>query len=340
MNNTEYTPDIMYGLFGSHLYGLNNENSDEDWKGIFMPTLPDLLLHSYPNSIKTSTGGATTKNGAGDVDDEYVSLPRFVELGCKSDTMAIDMLHIDMDVMHRDHPLMLAGKVDSDLRSVWDSLVEHRTKFYSKDMSSLIGYLKHQASKYGVKGSRMASIKVAIEVVTQLIEEYPDDTVIGTVTDWLPYDNNCKLITVINTKTNPHSENTFYEVLGKKYQTTMSLTKLLNSLTIWYDSYGHRAREAEKNQGIDWKAVSHALRAGYQVIDIFEKGDYEYPLSQTQYIRDVKEGKLDFKNNVQLELEVVTDRAMELSELSTLPEKVNRTFWDNWLLCTYDKHLL
>jgi hypothetical protein len=315
----------MNTLFGSHLYELNNENSDEDWKGIYLPTVNELLLNKYPRSIKYSSGDANSKNGFGDIDLENISLPRLVELGCKSDTMAIDILHATKNIERGTYA------------EIWDSLVENRTKFYSKDMSSLIGYLKHQASKYGVKGSRMSALKVIIEVLPQLIEDYPN-AVIGDVVEWLPYDDNCKYISVVNTKTKPSTTNHYYEVLGKKFQNTLKLTSLQDSIEKWYDNYGHRAREAEKNNGVDWKAVSHALRAGYQVIDIYQQGDFEYPLSQTQYLRDVKEGKLDFSSNVKEELEWVTDLAMELSAKSDLPEVVDVEWWDNWLLDVYGNH--
>lgn len=324
------TPDIMYGLYGSHLYGLNNENSDEDWKGVFLPTHRELLLNNYPRTIKSSTGDPDGKNGAGDEDLEYISLPRLVELGCRSDTMAIDMLHM---------PYAPHGLVNPRFEEIWESLVENRTRFYSSNMSSLVGYLKHQAAKYGVKGSRMASLKIAIEVLDVHIQENGEDYILGKVIENLHLDNNCKLITILNEKANPPHESHFYDIMGKKYQSTNTLRYVHNALTKWYDSYGHRARLAEKNEGVDWKALSHALRAGYQVIDIFEQGDYEYPLRQNAYLQDVKEGKLDFTSNVQLELEVVTDRAMQLAELSTLPEEVDQEFWDEWLLAIYEEFL-
>lgn len=329
------TPDIVYGLYGSHLYGLNNANSDEDWKGVFLPSKDELLLNNYPRTIKSSTGDQHSKNGAGDEDLEYISLPRLVELGCRSDTMAIDMLHM---------PYIPHGLVNPRYKEIWDSLVENRTRFYSRNMSSLVGYLKHQAAnqaaKYGVKGSRMSSLKLAIEVLEIHIRESGSDSKLTNCIDMMHLDDNCKLITIVNEKANPPHESQYYEVMGKKYQESNTLKYVYDALTKWYDSYGHRARLAEKNEGVDWKALSHALRAGYQVIDIFEQGDFEYPLRQNAYLQDVKEGKLDFKTNVQLELEVVTDRAMQLSQISTLPEEVDQKFWDDWLLAIYEEFVL
>lgn len=55
-------PTVVNMKFGSHLYGLNTPTSDVDYKGIFMPTLEELLLNSFPKTIVTSTGPEHAKN--------------------------------------------------------------------------------------------------------------------------------------------------------------------------------------------------------------------------------------------------------------------------------------
>jgi hypothetical protein len=104
-----------------------------------------------------------------------------------------------------------------------------------------------------------------------------------------------------------------------------------------YDSYGARAQAAKENKGVDWKAMSHALRAGYQARDIYANGDFEYPLVETQFILDVKRGLLDYTTQVAPVLEDLVDEVNELSESSTLQSKVDRNKWDNWLLWVYDE---
>ena len=86
------------------------------------------------------------------------------------------------------------------------------------------------------------------------------------------------------------------------------------------------------NNNIDWKAVSHALRAGYQFRSIFIDGDFEYPLKESQFVLDVKQGKLDFTSQVQVELETLVEEVNELSSKSNLPENINTSYWDQWLI--------
>jgi hypothetical protein len=103
-----------------------------------------------------------------------------------------------------------------------------------------------------------------------------------------------------------------------------------------YDGYGHRAKLAEKNEGIDWKAMSHALRAGYQARDIYKDGDFSYPLKETEFLKQVKTGKLSF-DQVADELERLVTEIEILSENSNLPESVDVEFWNKWLISVYSR---
>ena len=100
----------------------------------------------------------------------------------------------------------------------------------------------------------------------------------------------------------------------------------------FYDDYGHRAKLAEKNEGIDWKAVSHAMRAAMQVSEIFLRNDIQFPLQAAAYLREVKEGKRDYKMEVGPLLELYMEQCEKLSAWSDLPEKVDRKVWDRWLI--------
>ena len=48
-------------IFGSHLYGLNTEDSDKDFKGIFIPSFEDIVLGSN-EVISVKTGNDKSKN--------------------------------------------------------------------------------------------------------------------------------------------------------------------------------------------------------------------------------------------------------------------------------------
>lgn len=198
-----------------------------------------------------------------------------------------------------------------------------------------MGYVKKQAAKYGIKGSRLAGMS---EMLTFLSSApcVPNNT-LSTVWAQLPESEFIKKLVLTN---KAGIEGNYLEVNGKKYQDTNSILYVVERLEKAYDSYGHRAKQAEQNEGVDWKAVSHALRAGYQLRDIFVKGFFEYPLDQTQFILDVKTGVLDFKSEVSPMLEGLIDEIDVLVENSDLPETVDTEYWDDWLLKQYEDYLL
>lgn len=332
-------PDVVHMLFGSHLYGLNTPESDKDYKGIYLPSKEELLLGNYPKTINTTTGQMNSRNGSDDVDSEVMALPYFISQACKGETSVMDMLHCDT-------PLSSSP--------IWESILENRTKFYSKDMKAYLGYVKKQASKYGLKGSRLACIKSAVERLKELQAEdieclsrlLPHTTIrsdmldrISNVLDKLYIGEYAKVVKYTG-KGSGAVEQTFYEVNSKKYQSTNTLEYVIEQLEKSYDAFGARAKQAESNDGVDWKALSHALRAGYQVRDIYKHGDFEYPLKESAFLMSVKIGLLDYTTEVAPALESVMDEVDKLAEESSLPNAVDTEYWDKWLLNVYEEYVL
>ena len=302
--------------FGSHLYGLNTPDSDIDYKGIYLPTLKELLLHNYKETIKESTGPQYDKNRPGDIDREWMSLDRFVRLAVEGQTLALDMLHC-------------TDPISSS--SEWEFLVAHRKDFYTKNLTAFVGYVKRQAAKYGIKGSRLASIRKAMESMEPYLTKengYCISDISHVISGIL--DENIGFVTKDNQN--------FIKVNEKLFQFNNSVDYVYAQLKKIFDSYGHRAKQAEKNDGVDWKAVSHALRAGYQARSIYEKGDFEYPLLETDFLKKVKTGQLDFKSEVSPVLESLVDEVETLSINSELPKHVDVDKWNDWLFNVYRYH--
>jgi len=124
----------------------------------------------------------------------------------------------------------------------------------------------------------------------------------------------------------------FYEVCGKKMTLNASALHYVSMMEHFVEEYGARARQAESNEGVDWKAVSHAFRAAFQVRAILKEGDFTYPLRETDFLRAVKSGSLSFKNEVGPKLDAIMDEVEGLSKSSLLPEAVNTDFVDELLL--------
>lgn len=310
------TKTIVEMKFGSHLYGLATPQSDTDWKSVFVPTPTQLIwagkgTNALKHSYVSSTGGSG-KNTSADVDREEISIQKFIDDACSGQTYALDMLHCTEPT------------VTSEL---WETIVKNRQKFYTKNLKSYVGYARHQAAKYGLKGSRLHSLREAISSLLDIGQECR----LMDVLDELHIDEYSKLVTINNPKAG--TSETFYSVLGKHWQITSSVDYVLSRLRKQDECYGERARSAMQNEGVDFKALSHAIRAGEQVRCILAEGDFAYPLGNSQFIKDVKAGNIPFEE-VHGYLEDLLDEVSELSAASNLPTEPDRLFFEK-LVCDY-----
>lgn len=292
--------------FGSHLYGLNSPTSDMDFKGVFAPSMRDMFLGKVPKSLSFNTKqNSNEKNTAEDVDKELYSLQYFFELAKKGETVALDMLHAPKSAW-----LTAANE--------WELLHSKRHMFHTRTLSSFVGYARTQAAKYGIKGSRLADARVVLDV----LKTFPKKKV-GEVLWAFPTTEHCGQ--------QEAEGRAFYGVCGKKLTLTATTDHYVPMLENFIREFGERAKQAETNQGVDWKAISHAFRAGFQVKAILTEGDFTYPLKETEFLKAVKSGSLHFKE-VSPVLENLMDELEGLSAKSTLPEKVDTEAADQLLL--------
>jgi len=309
---------IIRMKFGSHLYGTATKDSDADYKVIFLPTKEEIFLNKIPKcySFKTKKNGSG-KNTSDDIDIEIYSLHYFIKLACEGQTVAIDMLHAPENMI-----------VESSW--IWDEIASNKEKFYTKNLQAFIGYARRQASKYGIKGSRLNAAKKVID----RLQFYGWDRKMATVWHLLPTE---KHLHMLGKNQNGIKQ---YQVCGKIIQETAKIGYVLDMLEKFYEQYGKRAREAAENKNIDWKAVSHALRAAYQVKELLLTNNIVFPLENAEYLTKVKQGLLDYKTEVAIELEKVMAEVEILSEKSALPQKADRKFWNNFIIRTIEKNVL
>jgi hypothetical protein len=311
---------------GSHLYGLSTENSDVDYKGIFLPTLDEMVTMTASHEIRHSTGPKDSKNSAGDVDTVYFSLQKFIKMACDGETIALDYLHCN------DENLLETGPV-------WQALVANRSRFYTKNMKAFLGYCRKQASKYGVKGTRLKAMEEVLEALKAELSKDPEarmDVAEPSLRKVEAANPDNVAVKDGFYKGSKRVEKKIVEVCDAKYDFTCSVQYVVTALQKKYDAYGHRAIQAKNNEGVDFKAVSHALRAGYQLKEIYETGDLKYPLHYRVFLLAVKQGKLDFTTQVQPVLENLVDEIEVLAEQSDLPEKVDRKYWDQFIVDVYN----
>lgn len=316
---------IMKGYFGSHLYGTSTPESDVDFKEIYVPHARDILTGNVKEHMSKNTNNTSSKNTKDDVDHELYSLKYFFKLAADGETVALDMLHTPRSLV-----------VKSDLPDVWKYIQDNRSRFYTTNMKSYLGYVRKQASKYGVKGSRLAVLRQALKRSNEWGQYFDNGAVIrlSHMKNVLPVGEFASWVETENEKT---GKQTFYNLLDRKFQDTLTNKEFNAILVKLEENYGERARKAEANEGIDWKALSHACRGGLQLLEIYKTGDLVYPLQDAPFILDVKLGKHTFKT-VQEFLEDIVDQVEQASEQAAkngMQQKVDMSFWDDFLEQVY-----
>lgn len=292
--------------------------SDKDYKGIFIADKKDILMGLNIHSLVKSTGKSYSKNSKDDIDTELKELRRFVSDALIGQTYSVDMLYAPRELWTATSP-------------EWEYIVANRSKFLSKNVSAFIGYCNQQASKYGLKGTRLGAV---LDVLDRL-KTFDPDSKLGdnpkfTESDYVKY-----IIHKHKASTGIKDEE-MLEVLGKLYGQTVLVKNVLKSLEIFEQRYGERAKTALSNEGIDFKAISHAYRCCYELQDMALRGEVTFPMTQAKKLIDIKTARVSYPKIIQDELPALMEETMEMVRVSKiLPEKPDTEFWDNYLYETY-----
>ena len=257
-------------IFGSHLYGTNSETSDHDYKGVFMESIDAIILKRDRTVILNCTKpdkGFGIRNTKDDVDTEFKEVRRFLHDCQQGQTYALDML-------------FTPEKFWLERSSAWEYIINCRHKLLSKNVKPYIGYIRQQTGKYGLKGSRLGELLRVIDYLKMFDIKQP----LYSILNDFQQSEFAKVVEITNER--PHGETsiteTFLEVLGKKFQSTRLIKDVLPSLEKLNSMYGGRAKLAMQNEGVDWKAVSHAFRCCYQLIELAKTHRINFPLEQAE----------------------------------------------------------
>jgi hypothetical protein len=150
-------------------------------------------------------------------------------------------------------------------KPLYFDIVKEKDIFLSRQVEGYVGYCRRQANKYGIRGSRVKALRDTLETVKRLIEEHGHLCKVGDFhEEWLKLaeSEHIDIIEQITKGTGKILK--LYEACNRKIPYTVTLKEMLGPYQKAFDEYGHRSLAAESNEGVDWKAVSHAVRVGDQ----------------------------------------------------------------------------
>lgn len=314
-------------VHGSHLFGTSTPKSDKDYKGVVVPSRDSILMGRYPRTSynESTKEDERAKNTSADTDVEMMTLKGFMELLRQGQTMALELLFCPQDSIVEVHP-------------AWELMVlPYRDQLVHRGVSAFFGYARQQAAKYGVKGSRVAAVRRTLELLetfdeAKKIGEYAtaeDERLLAHVraNSDRPLMGEQPLVQVVQCR-GPNGEPCDHlEVCNRKVPFHATVKYAKEVFRRIFDEYGKRALMAEKNEGIDWKALSHAVRVGDQAIELLTTGHITLPRPNAALLLAIKQGELAYRSVA----EMIESRLVEMTVLqasSKLPDEVDQKVID------------
>ena len=311
--------------YGSKLYGTDNPNSDTDYKGVFIPNKNDVLLKRDLEHFNFNSNDANTKNSKDDIDLQLFSIYKFFNLLKKGETGAMDILFS----MFREDTQIYN---DQEFTSV---IMQNYKKFYNRNLHSFVGYCVGQSKVYNVRGERFNELHLFVKKFNSLVKEQGEEKLesVFSLIDEMFSEYAYKYIKYVTADTSRGSGETkqgqYVEVLGKRFLGTVTVKYFAEKITDMEEQFGNRARASAK--GVDFKALSHAVRVISEVEELIDNDFITFPLKNRVYVTSVKEGNetledvMDYLDN---KLNIVQEKL----ENSNLPQRSDEVFIDDLLL--------
>ncbi|MBB4859609.1 hypothetical protein HNO88_002938 [Novosphingobium chloroacetimidivorans] len=257
------------------------------------------------NTGVTSKAAGTNKNDASAIDSDSYSLQKFFDMLMKGDTVATEILFA---------PVADADPRWSEVRTVGRQLLNRQCKGF-------VGYCVRQAAKYGIKGSRMSAVKALIDVLRLRQLQLGSPAAKLREIDYILQDfaERHEHAEWVNIPSPNGADLWHIRCCDRAMPITSSIGEATKVYEKVWENYGERARAAMSNEGIDWKAMSHAVRVARQAIELLNTGQITFPRPDAAELRAIKLGQRPYADVSQL-LESLVEEVHLASAQSELPE--------------------
>jgi len=314
--------------FGSHLYGTATPASDLDLKLVHVPAPRDILLQRAKAVVNQQTKAcANAKNSADDIDRESFSLQKFLALVAEGQTVALDMLFAPA--------WAFIGPVDP----IWELIQPNRGRLLTRRYSSFVGYCRTQANKYGIRGSRVAAARKALTFLTDALAHGAQTKLAAFGREVTVMAAETEHMAVVNIPSQSGTDVFHWEVCGRKMPFTSSVKSAQEIMQRVVDEYGHRALAAERNEGVDWKALSRAVRIARQAIELLDTGEVIFPRPDAADLLAIKTGERPYQA-VADEIEALLQGVEDAAARSALPDAPDVSWMEDLVAATYRDEVL
>jgi len=333
---TEIKVQKLYSsLFGSRLYGTQTPTSDLDWKHVVLPSIDDLLTaKKIENKVKKTNTAKNTRNGADDVDEEFIPLQVFARHFVEGQTYALELAfsvdgnHASQQFYHEVTGTPCLWADIHEVRPFMSFVRELRTQFLTSNIKAMMGYVVNQASLYSFKGERL-NVTRELKALFEEFKVHFGTTGEKSSTDdfALAFDEELSVLAKKYTKYFHKGEYDIggnrmkpcFIILEKVLPFTNSVEHSLKVLNTVENKYGARADQASESN-VDWKATMHALRIVDEGIQLLTEKQLKFPFEQAYVDRllSIKRGELPL-DPIKEELSAKLDLLKDLEKSTDLP---------------------
>ena len=369
INSLHINGTLLYlTQYGSHLYGTNTENSDLDFRGVYIPTIDDLILHKdkdeineeltlfeirdeynknpviYTKEPKTLISSWHLKQIK--VDIKIFSLQKFIQLCSKADTNALDLL-FSYNPERKDIQQYVYNKEqyyeNGILAHPYIPFIEfliNRGKLINTDrLESPITYAFKQATKYSIKGERrQVMLNLLKHVNTYLfLDTTPADVPLSRfITDFI-YEDGTPIINQyidgkhvkIDELDNKGKKEKYLYVCGVQHQFNLELKRFAQRLEEKINKEYTSQRTIDAADGNDWKALSHAIRVLFEIKQLLETENIQFPVDPI--VKQIKLGQIS-REDIDNLFDTTFQDIMEQIKQNPLDWKYDEDFWNNFIL--------
>jgi len=252
------------------LFGTNNENSDEDYMGVFMSSFDDLfgigkIPDEWDMSVKKSDG---PRNSLGDVDRKLFSLKRFFKLAAQGQPAALETFFVPKDKIISTSP-------------DWEHILANKELFFSKEaILPFVGFARSQANRAVLKGEHLNLLNHLIRALADVagkdtISSYFRGAVLAK-TEGIKEEGQVELFgKKLRLFKNEHGFLQL-DIAGHFYDPGSKIKMLRLSLASFVERYGDRSKTAAAN-GYDFDSVLHCFRMIFEATEFLATGKISLP---------------------------------------------------------------
>jgi hypothetical protein len=248
---------------GSHLYGTNTPPSDEDFCGIFLPDVSDVLgLGSPPDELNLGTRKEPgTANKPGDVDCKHIILRKFIKMLGEGQPLALEMLFAP--------PACVAVKTEE-----WESIKPMLLAAVrgTAGVAPFLGFARAQAHRSTMRIETFT----LLHDMTRFFDGFSNESLNTPLKVWAPemlHEFGCR---GLKKETNDRGAELLV-VAGRRYDFGLKTKFFLGCVLDSLQQNGSRVRLAA-GEGIDNEALMHAYRLCHEAEEFVTTGHITLPL--------------------------------------------------------------